>query len=91
MDNLSGAVERITFYNPENGYTVLRLRPEVSRGQRIPGLSLDGLTTVIGNTSTRPYGQSVQRLLSDGVNTSACKGCGTRTRAWRPIQSQKKR
>ena len=49
MDTLSGSVERITYYNPENGYTVLRLRPEVSRGQRIPGLSYDGLTTVVGN------------------------------------------
>ncbi len=49
MDNLSGSVERITFYNPENGYTVLRLRPEVSRGQRLPGVSFDGLATVIGN------------------------------------------
>jgi exodeoxyribonuclease V alpha subunit len=50
VDNLSGTVERITFYNPENGYTVLRLRPaEGSRQQRIPGLSMDGLATVIGN------------------------------------------
>ncbi len=48
MDNLSGSVERITYYNPENGYTVLRLRPEVSRGGRIPGLSYDGLVTVVG-------------------------------------------
>jgi exodeoxyribonuclease V alpha subunit len=49
MDTLTGSVERITFYNPENGYSVLRLRPEVSRGQRIPGLSYDGLVTVVGN------------------------------------------
>jgi|GEM_PF-6080742 len=28
MDTLFGAMERITFYNPENGYTVLRLRPD---------------------------------------------------------------
>jgi len=49
VDNLSGSVERITFYNPENGYTVLRLRPEVSRGQRLPGVSFDGLATVVGN------------------------------------------
>ncbi len=49
MDNLSGSVERITFYNPENGYTVLRLRPEVARGQRLPGVSFDGLATVVGN------------------------------------------
>lgn len=46
MDNLTGAVERVTFYNPENGYTVLRLRPENSRGA---GLDREGLATVIGN------------------------------------------
>lgn len=60
MDNLSGAVERITFYNPENGYTVLRLRPEVSRGQRIPGLSYDGLTTVVGNLPELSPGEHVR-------------------------------
>jgi exodeoxyribonuclease V alpha subunit len=49
MDKLTGAVERITFYNPENGYTVLRLRPEVRGRQRLPGLSRDGLITVVGN------------------------------------------
>jgi exodeoxyribonuclease V alpha subunit len=49
MDTLSGSAERITFYNPENGYTVLRLRPEVSCDQRLPGLSYAGLTTVVGN------------------------------------------
>ena len=49
MDNLSGSIERITFYNPENGYTVLRLRPEVRGRQHLPGLSFDGLVTVVGN------------------------------------------
>ena len=52
MDSLSGAVERITFYNPENGYTVLRLRPETGRGLQSPptsSLSRDGLITVVGN------------------------------------------
>ena len=49
MDKLSGSVERVTFYNPENGYTVLRLRPEVSLHQRGPGLGFDGLATVVGN------------------------------------------
>jgi exodeoxyribonuclease V alpha subunit len=48
MDELSGTVERITFYNPDNGYTVLRLRPEGTGRQRFPGLSRDGLMTVIG-------------------------------------------
>ena len=49
MDTLTGSVERITFYNSENGYSVLRLRPEVSRGKHIPGISYDGLVTVVGN------------------------------------------
>ena len=52
MDSLSGAVERITFYNAENGYTVLRLRPDSARGSHVPptsSLSRDGLVTVVGN------------------------------------------
>lgn len=52
VDTLSGAVERITFYNPENGYSVVRLRPDSSVGSRtsrLPGLSRDGLVTVVGN------------------------------------------
>ena len=35
MDTLFGAVERIIFCNPENGYTVLRLRPDAHLGQRL--------------------------------------------------------
>jgi exodeoxyribonuclease V alpha subunit len=52
MDTLSGSVERITFYNPENGYTVLRLRPEHQYGIHAApksSLSFDGLATVVGN------------------------------------------
>ena len=52
MDTLSGSVERITFYNPENGYTVLRLRPEHTKGMHAPpktSLNFDGVATVIGN------------------------------------------
>ena len=52
MENLSGSIERITFYNPENGYTVLRLRPEHGRAPeygRAPTTSRDGLVTAIGN------------------------------------------
>jgi exodeoxyribonuclease V alpha subunit len=47
MDELSGTLERLTYYNPDNGYTVLRLRPDRSRG--VPGLSRDGLATIVGN------------------------------------------
>jgi exodeoxyribonuclease V alpha subunit len=46
MEILTGSVERITYYNPENGYSVLRLRPE--RG-RYPGANPEGLVTITGN------------------------------------------
>jgi exodeoxyribonuclease V alpha subunit len=52
MDSLSGAVERITFYNSENGYTVLRLRPDSQKDSRFThksALSSDDLATVVGN------------------------------------------
>ncbi len=45
MDTLTGTVERITYYNAENGYTVLRLRPS----RPIAGMGRDGLMTVVGN------------------------------------------
>ena len=47
---ISGSVERITFYNAENGYTVLRLRPD--RRAMLPyqyASGRDALITVIGN------------------------------------------
>lgn len=63
MDNLSGSVERITFYNPENGYTVLRLRPEHQKGiHAVPksSLSVDGLATVVGNLPEVSPGEFLQ-------------------------------
>ncbi|MGQ0603189.1 MAG: SF1B family DNA helicase RecD2 [Anaerolineales bacterium] len=46
MDILEGVVERITFYNPENGYSVLRLAPATARRALNPN---DELITVVGN------------------------------------------
>ena len=63
MDNLSGSVERITYYNPENGYTVLRLRPEQQKGiHAVPksSLSFDGLATVVGNLPEVSPGEFLQ-------------------------------
>jgi exodeoxyribonuclease V alpha subunit len=51
MDTLNGAVERITYYNPENGYTVLRLRPDEKLSHRFANkvnLNSEGLATVVG-------------------------------------------
>jgi len=38
---------RITYYNPENGYSVLRLRPEGMKASL--GVNREGLVTVVGN------------------------------------------
>ena len=49
-DQISGSVERITYYNEENGYSVIRLKPD-ARGM-LPfkyASGLDALITVVGN------------------------------------------
>jgi exodeoxyribonuclease V alpha subunit len=46
MDTLTGSVERITYYNPENGYSVIRLLPDKTPGL---GAASDDLATVVGN------------------------------------------
>ncbi len=46
-DQITGAVERVTYYNADNGYTVLRLRPD-KRGM-LPYAYADQLITVVGN------------------------------------------
>lgn len=63
MDTLFGSVERITFYNPENGYTVLRLRPESQKGIQAvlkSRLSSEGLVTVVGNLPEVSPGEFLQ-------------------------------
>ena len=47
-DSLSGSVERITYYNQENGYSVVRLRPE-RMSSNPAAVGRDGLVTVTGN------------------------------------------
>jgi exodeoxyribonuclease V alpha subunit len=64
METLSGSVERITYYNPENGYTVLRVRPEQGRA---PGLDREGMATVTGNLPELAPGEHL-RLSGKWVN-----------------------
>jgi exodeoxyribonuclease V alpha subunit len=50
LDQISGSVERITYYNEENGYSVIRLKPD-TRGMlpfKYAG-GRDELITVVGN------------------------------------------
>jgi exodeoxyribonuclease V alpha subunit len=60
MVTITGSVERITYYNPENGYTVLRLRPSHAKAKQIAGLSLEGLMTVVGNLPELSPGEHVK-------------------------------
>ncbi len=50
IESLSGSVERVTYYNEENGYSVIRLQPD-SRGMLpFPYASgRDSLITLVGN------------------------------------------
>jgi exodeoxyribonuclease V alpha subunit len=59
MDELSGAVERVTFYNPENGYSVVRLRPERSRAPAA-AMQRDGAVTITGNLPELSPGENVR-------------------------------
>ncbi len=45
METLEGVVERVTYFNPENGYSVLRLAPAHARRSLRPE---DDLITVVG-------------------------------------------
>lgn len=61
MIQISGIVERITYFNSENGYTVLRLRPEELQGEeKLPGLDLAGLLTVVGHLPELSPGQHIE-------------------------------
>lgn len=57
METLSGTIERITFYNEENGYTVLRMMPDSKQ----PGATArDGTVTVVGAMPELAPGEAVE-------------------------------
>jgi len=64
METLTGSVERITFYNPENGYSVLRIKPE--RGS-LRQADREGLVTVTGNLPELSAGEHL-RLQGEWFN-----------------------
>jgi exodeoxyribonuclease V alpha subunit len=60
MVQITGSVERVTYYNQENGYSVLRIRPERGHGEKIIGVNLDGLLTVVGNLPELNPGEQIK-------------------------------
>lgn len=57
MEKLAGSVERVTYYNSENGYSVLRLRPT---GRNVPGRNREGLVTIVGNLPQLSPGENLK-------------------------------
>lgn len=57
METLTGTIERITFYNDENGYTVLKLTPDKKRPD---AAARDGTVTVVGAMPELQPGESVE-------------------------------
>lgn len=56
-EKLSGSIERITYYNQENGYCVLRVRPERMLTR---GVGRDGLVTVVGRFPELGEGETLE-------------------------------
>ena len=56
---VSGSVERVTYYNEENGYSVIRLKSD-SRGMLPFKYASDGLVTVVGNLPELQPGEWVK-------------------------------
>jgi len=58
MDTLTGTIERITFYNEENGYTVLKMTPDEK--QQPGAAARDGTVAVVGSMPELAPGESVE-------------------------------
>lgn len=56
MELLSGSVVRVTYYSAENGYSVLRMRPE----GEAPNRDTEGLVTITGNLPELTPGEFLQ-------------------------------
>jgi exodeoxyribonuclease V alpha subunit len=58
METLTGAIERVTYFNPDNGYSVLKVLPDTKK--RLEGSDREGLVAVVGIMPELGVGESVQ-------------------------------
>lgn len=57
MDTITGTVERVTYYNAENGYSVIKIKPD----RRYPDAQArDGTVTIVGSMPELGVGESLQ-------------------------------
>ena len=59
LRELRGVVERITYQNPENGYTVARLAPERAGTEAEAARGDDRLVTVVGTLADLTPGEAI--------------------------------
>lgn len=59
-ETLSGSVVRVTYFNPENGYSVLRLQPEDRHVDQANAVDHEGLVTVTGNLPEVAPGETLR-------------------------------
>ncbi|MGH2355123.1 MAG: helix-hairpin-helix domain-containing protein, partial [Chloroflexota bacterium] len=59
LRELRGVAERITYYNPENGYTVARLAPERRSAEAAMAQADDRLVTVVGTLADLSPGEAI--------------------------------
>src|SRR5919108_5978388 len=59
LRELRGVVERITYQNPDNGYTVARLAPERPGREAAAAAGADRLITVVGTLADLTPGEAI--------------------------------
>lgn len=56
-DTVTGIIERTTYYNPSNGYSVVKITPD----RKVPGaMAKDGTITVVGTLAELAPGETVE-------------------------------
>ncbi|NWF69940.1 MAG: ATP-dependent RecD-like DNA helicase [Chloroflexi bacterium] len=58
LETLNGTVERVTYFNPENGYSVLKVHPDSKK--RLMGTDKEGLVAVVGVMPELAVGENVR-------------------------------
>jgi len=59
LDTICGSVERVTYRNPENGYSVIRIRPDQ---RNLPGIARSGLITAVGTLPELGVGENLKLI-----------------------------
>ena len=70
LRELRGVVERITFHNVENGFTVARLAPERPEAEAEAARGEDRLVTVVGTLADCPLARRSSHMAGGAMTPS---------------------